>query len=181
MTQTPDKQTLITALHSVFDRWEALLAGLSEAQISARTLPSDLSVKDVVAHLRAWQQVSSARLEAAQAGSQPDYTFWPDRLRPGPDEPLEDINAWIHATYLDQPWSSVHAVWRAGFQRFVSLVEAAPEADLEPEGRFAWLDGLPLVAVISGSLDHHIEHLEGVAQFLGMQTKDEPPQRLEGR
>ena len=49
-----DKTQMLAALRQEFDRWEALLAGLSEAQITAPDLPSGLSIKDVIAHLRAW-------------------------------------------------------------------------------------------------------------------------------
>ena len=52
----------------MFDRWELLLASLSEKQLTDSNLPSNLSVKDVIAHLWAWQQLSVARAEAALHG-----------------------------------------------------------------------------------------------------------------
>jgi hypothetical protein len=162
-----NKQQNLTELRDVFNRWEALLAGLSEAQLITRQLPAELSVKDLVGHLRAWQQISIARLEAAQHNREPDYSAWPPHLRPGPDEPLEEINAWIHATYLDQPWPAVHQAWRDGFLRFLELAEATPEDDLNPPGKYPWLDGYPLSVVLRGSLDHHQEHLESLPAFFG--------------
>ena len=50
-----DKKQIITTLKEEFNRWEELLASLSEEQITAPHLPSSLSIKDVIAHLRAWQ------------------------------------------------------------------------------------------------------------------------------
>ena len=71
-----EKQQILKLLSEEFDRWEAQLAGLSEAQITAPVLPPYLSIKDVIAHLMAWQQVSIARLEAAQANTAPVYPGW---------------------------------------------------------------------------------------------------------
>ena len=53
-----DKKQILTILKEEFNRWEELVAGMSEEQITAPHLPSNLSIKDVIAHLRAWQQVS---------------------------------------------------------------------------------------------------------------------------
>ena len=60
------KQHILTALKEQFNRWEELLASISEEQITAAHLPSNLSINDVIAHLRAWQQRSIARLKAAR-------------------------------------------------------------------------------------------------------------------
>ena len=73
------KTQILAALNDEFSRWEELLARLSEEQITAPQQPGDWSIKDVVAHLRAGQQVSNARLKAASATrSQPSPTGWRD-------------------------------------------------------------------------------------------------------
>ena len=153
----PTKQELLISLRDELTRWEKLLGRLSEGQITARELPGRLSVKDVVAHLWAWQQLSIARLEAAQQGRTPHFPLDPAGLDPDVEENLDPINAWIHESNLARPWADVHRDWHAGFTRFVDLAEAIPEADLMQPGRYAWLsDGL-LCSVLQGSLDHHHE------------------------
>jgi len=67
------KQQILTTLREDFSRWEELLASMSEEQITAPQLPSNLSIKDVIAHLRAWQQRSIARLEAAVLNRNPSF------------------------------------------------------------------------------------------------------------
>ena len=52
------KDHILTALREQFNRWEKLLASMSDEQITAPHLPSNWSIKDVIAHLRAWQQRS---------------------------------------------------------------------------------------------------------------------------
>jgi hypothetical protein len=149
------KPELLVSLRDEFTRWEKLLSRLSQGQITARELPGGLSVKDVVAHLWAWQQLSIARLEAARQGRVPDFRLDPANLDPDVEENLDHINAWIHASNLDRPWADVYRDWHAGFTRFLDLAEVIPEPDMMQPGKYAWLsDGL-LASVLQGSLDHH--------------------------
>jgi hypothetical protein len=153
-----DKQHILTTLREEFNRWEELLASLSEEQITARQLPDNWSIKDVIAHLRAWQQRSIARLEAALLNRAPEFPTWPAEFDPEAEDQPHDLNAWLYATYRDQPWSSVHRDWRAGFLRFLELGAAIPEKDLLDTGRYPWMEGQPLALSLQGSYEHHHEH-----------------------
>ena len=155
-----DKQHILTTLRAEFNRWEQLLASLSEEQITAPQLPADWSIKDVIAHLRAWQQRSIARLEAALLNREPEFPKWPAELDPDSEGATEHINAWIYETYRDQPWSSVHRDWREGFLRFLELGEAIAEKDLLDAGRYPWMEGQPLAFILQASYEHHQEHEE---------------------
>jgi hypothetical protein len=162
-----DKQGILIALREESDRWEALLAGLGEEQITAPQLSDGWSIKDVIAHLRAWQQRSIARLEAALLGREPEYPVWPAQLDPEMEGEPHDLNAWLYAAYRDQPWPSVYGDWREGFLRFLELGEKIPENDLLAVGRYAWLEGYALIAVLQGSCEHHREHAENLEPVIG--------------
>jgi hypothetical protein len=155
-----EKKDILTKLYEEFKRWEELLASLSEAQITASQLADSWSIKDVIAHLRAWQQRSIARLEAALHNRQPKYPMWPDQFDPEIEGQPHDLNAWLYATYRDQPWSSVYQDWSTGFRQFLELGQAIPENDLLDAGRYPWLEGYALLAVLEGSYEHHQEHAE---------------------
>ncbi|MEO8607595.1 MAG: ClbS/DfsB family four-helix bundle protein [Chloroflexota bacterium] len=157
-----DKTQLISHLRGIYNRWEAFLLRQTEAQISAPNRYGHWSIKDVVAHLRAWQQVSISRLEAALDHHTPDFADWPPDFNPEPptNADLDHINNWIYEQHRDQSWLDVHAAWRAGFLHFLDLAQAIPEKMLFEVGRFPWLDEYPLAAVLEGSGVHHEEHLE---------------------
>ena len=145
------------------------LAGWHRAKSKSlpRFFASGWSVKDVVAHLRAWQQVSIARLEAALLNEAPEYPIWLAGLDPDSDENLEKFNEWIYQAYRERPWSNVHQVWRDGFLHFLELAQAIPEKDLLEIGKYAWLSEYPLFAVLQGSYNHHhVEHLEPLLDLL---------------
>jgi hypothetical protein len=161
------KDQIMAQLEDEFDRWENLLAGLHEQDIIARQLPSDLSIKDVMAHLWAWQQLSIARLEASIIDTVPYYPLDPAGLDPDQEENLERINAAIHSANLDRSWANVYKDWREGYERFMQLAEAIPAEDLMEAGKYAWLGDRPLMAVVEGSYDHHHEeHYGPLVQWL---------------
>lgn len=163
-----DKQQLIDTLRGEYDRWQALLSDLDESQRIARTLSANLSIKDVVGHLHAWQQVSIARLAAAVEDREPLYPAWLEGREPDVEENLEWINARIHATYRGDPWPAVHAAWQAGSLRLLELAAATSEDDLFDTQRYSWLHGRAPADVLLGWYDHHhVEHYEPLVGQLG--------------
>lgn len=71
------KNHILAVLREELAHWEAVLASMSEEQIAAPLKPSDLLIKDEIAHLWAWQQRSIARMEAALHNREPEL---PQRL-----------------------------------------------------------------------------------------------------
>lgn len=161
------KKQILATLMNEYNAWEALLGGLSEAQITAPNRIAQLSVKDILAHLWAWQQRSIVRMEAAQKDQAPVFPRWSADLDPEDEEDTDRINAWIYQAYRDRPWAEVHKAWKEGFLAFVASGEAIPEKDLMKPGRYAWLGEYPLSAVLVGSYEHHEEHLQPLLQLFG--------------
>ena len=154
------KGHILAGLEEIYNRWEELLASMSDEQIAAHLLPSEWSTKDVIAHVRAWQQRSIARFEAALYNREPEFPKWLPGVNPDVEGVTEQINAWLYKTYRDQPWSVVHQNWREGFLHFLELGKRVSEIDLLDAGKYPWLKGYPLVLILLYSYDHHKEHLE---------------------
>jgi hypothetical protein len=162
-----DRQELLSRVRAVFDSWQKLLAGICEEEITAQPFPAGWSIKDVIAHLRAWQQISIAPLEAAVLNTTPVFPTWLAGFDPFfAEEHTDAFNARIYELTHDQPWSIVHRAWKDGYQRFLDLAEAIPEKEIFDAKRYEWLNGYPLSAVIEGSCEHHQEHLEDLAPRL---------------
>jgi hypothetical protein len=166
MARMETKAQVLAALREELARWEGLLDSLSEGQIVAPQLDDGWSVKDVVAHLWAWQQRSIARLEAARLGREPAYPAWPSEFAPEQEEEPHDLNAWLYAASRDRAWAEMRRAWGDGFRRFLDLGEALPEGHLLEVGRYEWLEGYALIDVLRGSLEHHREHAEYLAPAL---------------
>lgn len=154
------KNHILAALREEFDHWEKVLASLSEAQITAVPTPSELSVKDELAHLWAWQQRSIARLEAGVNNTEPKMPRWLPNVDPESEANTDQINAHIYETYRDRTWPEIYQQWRTGFLHFLSVSEQISEPALLDSSRYAWLGGYALADVLLGSYDHHQEHLD---------------------
>ncbi|MDD2922646.1 MAG: ClbS/DfsB family four-helix bundle protein [Anaerolineales bacterium] len=158
-----NKTQIIAALKGEFNRWEELLNNLSEEQISAPNLIVALSIKDVIAHLHAWQQLSIARLEAAQWNREPELPQWLAGEDPESEDNLNTYNERIYQERRAQGWTNIRQLWKEGFLRFLELAETTPEQDLLEVGRYSWLKEYPLSAVLLGWHEHHQEHFEDVS------------------
>jgi len=70
------KEHILAALREQFNSWDELLASMSEEQIAAPHFDYNWSIKDVIAHLWGWQQISTARMEAGALDREPEFPKW---------------------------------------------------------------------------------------------------------
>jgi hypothetical protein len=154
-----DKNEWIQLLREMYTDWEDFLAVLSEAQVTARDRVDELSIKDIIAHLTAWQKISAARLEAGLHGGEPDFSEWPQEFDFVDELNVDHINAWIFDQYKENSWPMVYQEWKARYQKVIGLTEAVPEADLLEAAKYPWLRHYALAAVLEGTYNHHREHL----------------------
>lgn len=154
-----EKAKALADLRDIFNCWKSLTARLREPELTA-PVAGGWSVKDVVAHLRGWQQLSVARLEAAQWERAPALPGWLAGGDPESEPETDAYNARIHEAARAQSWREVHRAWRESFLRLLALAEATPEDVLLDTTRYPWLNGRALIDVLIGSYEHHREHLE---------------------
>ncbi len=158
-----EKATALADLRTVFNQWKDLVSRMREPELTA-ALDGGLSIKDVLAHLHAWQGLSIARLEAARAGGEPVLPVWVAGGDPEneDDDETNALNARIDDLYRRRSWTEVHRAWRDGFLRLLALAEAIPDDILTERGRYPWLGDHALLDVLRGTWGHHREHLEGL-------------------
>lgn len=171
-----DKQHVLDELAEIFNRWQMLLASLSEEQILVPLVPSSWTVKDVVAHMWSWQQASVARMEAALQDKQPDYPAWWIQRGPDPEADVDGTNALLYRLSKDKPWQVVYFDWKTQFIHYLELTTQISEKDFLQAGRYAWLGNYAIANSSNGSLDHHKEHYEALTEWLlehgGMKARE---------
>jgi hypothetical protein len=160
------QEHILAALREQFDRWEVLLTGLSEEQITAPHFDYNWSIKDLIAHLWAWQQISIARMEGGLQDREPQFPKWVAELGGDREENADQTNAKIYKSNHKKPWSEIHQKWKEGFLQFVESGEPIPEKDLLDRNRYPWLKGYSLAFILVASYDHHQEHLEKLLAWL---------------
>jgi hypothetical protein len=161
------KQQIVTRLEEMKSQWETFVTRLSEIQRVTPPVPGIMSVKDTLGHLMAWQQVSIARLEAANQKREPRFPSWLEGLDPESEEDRETFNANIQALYESLSWEQMYAAWNAGFRTFLTLAAAIPVDEMIDKQRYPWLKGYALYNVLEGSYHHHLEHIEELYKVFG--------------
>ncbi len=147
---------LLSALQEQFDAWDQHLATADPAQL----VTPEWTLKDMLAHLAAWQELSNARLGAALQGREPTLPDWMVRANVDHAEDVTDINDVIYAGIKDQPWQQVYTRWQAGYRHLLESAARLDERTLLDGDRFAWMHGYSMADVLLGTYDHHLEHWE---------------------
>lgn len=161
------KAAWLDRLAGARETWEAIVAEAGEAGMDRPGAAGAWTFKDVAGHLNGWRERTVDRLEAGVRDEPPMPPPWPAGLDDETDEGLEAINGWIHERNRGRPAVEVVAESRAQFERMQTAVEAVSEADLTTPGRFPWLDGEPLWAVLEGTFYHlHGEHEPALRAWL---------------
>ena len=109
------KEHILAALREQFNSWEELLASLNEEELTAPHFDFDWSIKDVMAHLWGWQQISIARMEAGTLDREPEFPKWVMELQGIWEENADQTNARIYEINHKKPWLEIHQNWRDGF------------------------------------------------------------------
>jgi hypothetical protein len=160
------KDHILAALREQFNRWEELLDILTEEQLIAPRFDLHWSIKDVVAHLWAWQQISIARVEGGLQDQKPEFPKWIVDSIENWEEDADRVNGLTFETQHKKPWPEIHENWRSGFIRFLELGDEISERDLLDGDRFTWLRGYSLAFILIASYEHHQEHYEKLSTFL---------------
>ncbi len=161
MEATGSKTGLITRIESAHAQWDNALAQAGKHGVERRGVTGEWSVKDIAAHLNAWESRVVAWLEAARAGTWPAPAAWPTNL----DE--DATNDWIFKANRDRLLQDIAAKSRENLSRISQLLAELPEDSLTDPNRYEWLGGQSLAAAIPGnSFDHFQEHTARVLKWL---------------
>ena len=161
-----NKSEFIDKLRQEHSDWEALL---TEAGAARMTLPGAAGfwcLKDIVAHVSAYEQWLVDLFAAVKCGELP-----PPSVLNDPD--LDMRNAVMYAANKDTPVDQVLADSRAVFARLVAALEDLPEEQLVNEKDTAWYiepfwkEAMPVWEAVAGdSYGHYHEHIPTIRAWL---------------
>jgi hypothetical protein len=177
MDNMQSKAMVLERIEAERQIWEALLAEVGEERMERPGVNGIWTFKDMMGHLIGWRVRTVDRLNAGVRDEPPVPPPWPADLGPGDeDEAVNDrINAYFYAHYKDRPLADLLAQSRLQFVQMREAVQALSEHDLLTANRFPWLEGWPLVAVITGSFGHlHEDHEPDIRAWLARITPDAP-------
>jgi hypothetical protein len=160
------KAELVETLYKQRQQWEALLGKIGEERMLEAGVAGHWTVKDVIAHITAYESWLVEWLRAAQKGEFPAPSVLDDADIDRRNERVYDASK---AFTLEQ----VQAGSRRTFQDLIALIEAFPESDFTDPERTAWFmkpywSRITTLgeAIANLSYQHYQEHIPDLTSWL---------------
>lgn len=146
-----DKAELLVRLERERAAWDALLAKVPREAMARPGVEGDWSVKDVVAHVMAYERWTAAQLRAEREGRRAtDLEQYGTDDAPAIAEAtdLDERNAAIHDQHRALPADEVLSLADQIFAELKAVIEALTEEELANPDGGSWWPGEPLLEVI---------------------------------
>lgn len=152
---------LLATLRAERAHLDNLLADLSDEQMTQANVQDDWAIKDIVAHITAWERLAADRLSAAINGSALNFPIinnWDD---------VHAFNAARYAENKDKPIAAILEDAQTSYRSFVSIVEGLDDDFIANPLPFDWADNMTAFELIAAnSYWHYKEHSEAIENWL---------------
>lgn len=157
------KSKLLELIQDGYRLFKAMLAELSDEQMTEAGVTGEWSVKDILAHIVVHQQRMIRWLEESLRGIVPEMAQ-PYGM---PEDDLAEVNEQIYLENRDRPLTQVLSDLDESCAQALAVVRAAVEEDLIDTSRFRLQGGEPLwEAVAANTFWHYEEHGRDIRTWL---------------
>jgi hypothetical protein len=149
--------------------WDALVAQVPERSATEPLLPNGWSVKDLIAHVAAYEEWRAQRITEDLAGGQPPAADAGSSDGEGTWD-TDTINAMIYEQHKDDDLPTVQAFAARSFREMIAAFEAAPDEYLRKP---TWWTGGPSVLemVPAQTYEHYAEHTDDLRAIIAEQAR----------
>ena len=149
MNRPTSKTELLHAIRAERRKLEVAIKSISDTDMVRSPSPGAWSVKDILAHVSAWEDTFVGWYQAGLKGGKVDK---PDFSKSGV---LAEVNRGIYEANKDRSLKAVLAAFDSSYERILSLVESIPEEDIFKRGRFSWTGTQKLLGYITSNTSSH--------------------------
>ena len=154
-----DRSELLAKIDDSRKSFFALLDRLTAEQMLSTTLPNGWTIKDMLAHLAAWENRAAYLYEMLAAGQEPQG-----------ESDFNAFNARVYSECKDLGLEFVLEDEKKAFARLRGVAATAPEEALFNPAHFAWTQGDAFEKIIGyNTYGHYEEHFEDVRRAVGGQ------------
>ena len=155
-----DKAELLDRVESARAGLDRLLVEVGETRMEQPGVMDDWSVKDILAHVMAYDRWTAAQLNAAREGREatPQEAFGLDAPPPGADTlDLDTRNAALRDHYRETPLADVIAGAEQAFAMLVASIQALEDSQLADSAFLGWSESLTTAQCIGIQTWEHYE------------------------
>ena len=150
MAKQTNKQQLLKDIYTERRRLENNLSVLSAEEMIQPGVTGTWSVKDILAHLVAWERLFLNWYSTGiQAGISDTTPVGMSQKR------IDTLNQQIYEKNRTRSLEDILAEFHSTYQETISLIESIPEEDMFAPGRFPWTGRLVLADYIAGNTCNH--------------------------
>ena len=155
MDRPVTKAELLRGIREERQRLENALKGVTGADMAKTTKPGEWSVKDILAHVSAWEDTFIKWYHVGLGGGKVDK---PNFHKAGV---LAEMNRQFYEANRHRSLKDVLAGFEDSYQHILSVVESIPEKDMFTRGKYAWTGRQNLaVYIIANTSGHYPSHLK---------------------
>jgi hypothetical protein len=162
--QWMSKAELIQQVNQAYAEMSTILDALLEDQMIEPGVMNGYSIKDLLAHLAAWELLCVNWIRTSLQGEQP--VRWAPGFEVQEDDPLESLNRLNEQIYKDNRDTTLRetlADFRIAHEKCLGAIQLLSDDELNDSQLFNWLRGHPLWQIIAAnSYEHYREHLEQI-------------------
>jgi hypothetical protein len=165
------KTELLERMRVGREEWDAQIAQIPDRARTEPALTGGWSVKDLIAHVAAYENWTAAQIRAANEGRAPTNKelYGVEEM---PDDPeswdLDRQNAAIYAQYKEMPLADVMTFSSQAFADLVAAVEAVSDDDYGRTGAQTWTGDRTLLEIIPEQCyDHYAQHADELSSISG--------------
>ena len=152
MPRPTNQVQLLDRAEEMYVKLMAEIDGLSVDDIVAGDTVDKWSVKDVIAHLYEWQQMTVRWYQAGKAGENPvtpsgDYTW----------REIPALNQHIYETYKDVAWDVIFSDFKASHQATLSLIQTIDNDELFTPKVYKWTKSTTVGAYFISATSSHYD------------------------
>jgi hypothetical protein len=168
------KTELLERMREGREIWDGLITQIPDSAITMPVLPGGWSVKDLMAHVAAYEHWTGAQIRAANERRAPTNLELYG-VEDVPEDPegwdLDRGNAAIYDRYAKTPLADVRAFAERAFADLIAAIEAVPDSAFAATDAQAWTGGETLLEIIPGqSYAHYEHHLDDLRAIGGQDT-----------
>lgn len=181
MTQPTSKTELLAEIERAHQDMVRYLASLTDEDKVAPILDEGWSIKDSLAHLVAWENLTVDWLERSLQGEQvrrqiPGFVYPADA---DPESVMQAENQYMYEQSRERPLADVVKDFRSAHRAIYDFVAQMEERDIFDPNRFPSRNGSPALNLIAGdTYEHYDEHL-GWIQASRARLPDYPQDKAE--
>jgi hypothetical protein len=165
-TGTETREEMIAQLHADRSQLEEVLNGLNSEEMEIEGVQGEWSLKDIVAHITAWERYGIGWIQALAQGQKPEMPV-PETSMDVLRKNMAAMNAEIHRKNQNRPLQEVLEDSRQSFELLVKEIEALPEERLDTTFNYEWAkEPVPGRHVIAWRYWHYRAHLKHIQDWI---------------